>query len=265
MIVNQYWFWLTLACGAVFALERLFPWRREQAILRPQLGQDLFWIVLNGWFLGVIIGELFGVAIGGKTLSSHLDVLSARLSVSAVATWPLGVQALLFLVVADLVEWCVHNSLHRVGFLWRFHRLHHSIRTMDWLGNFRFHWMEIVIYKSVKYLPLALLGVRWEAILIAAVISTTIGNLNHANLRISWGPLRYLLNSPCMHLWHHDRSPGNRVGHNFAIVFSLWDWLFGTAYMPAGQVPKALGFRGDERYPASALGRLAEPFLSRPQ
>jgi sterol desaturase/sphingolipid hydroxylase (fatty acid hydroxylase superfamily) len=134
---------------------------------------------------------------------------------------------------------------------------------MDWLGNFRFHWMEIIIYKSVKYLPLALLGVRWEAILIAAVISTTIGNLNHSNLRISWGPLRYVLNSPCMHIWHHDRLPGNRVGRNFAIVFSLWDWLFGTAYMPRGEVPQALGFRGDESYPSGVLARMVEPFTPR--
>jgi len=53
-----------------------------------------------------------------------------------------------------------HNLLHRVPWLWTFHKVHHSITTMDWIGNWRFHWMEIVVYKTLQWLPLAWLKMR---------------------------------------------------------------------------------------------------------
>ncbi len=65
-----------------------------------------------------------------------------------------------------------------------------------------------------------------------------------------------------MHIWHHDKHPNNRVGYNFAVVFSLWDWIFGTAHMPLDRVPRALGFAGDERYPDDPLVRFVAPYVS---
>jgi sterol desaturase/sphingolipid hydroxylase (fatty acid hydroxylase superfamily) len=89
-----------------------------------------------------------------------------------------------------------------------------------------------------------------------------IGHLNHANLKISWGPLRYLLNSPRMHIWHHDKHPDRTAGVNFAVVFSLWDWIARTAYMPRHS-PDALGFEGDQRFPGALWWRFLLPFLDR--
>jgi sterol desaturase/sphingolipid hydroxylase (fatty acid hydroxylase superfamily) len=171
--------------------------------------------------------------------------------------------------VTDFMEWCIHNALHRVGWLWKIHRMHHSIVIMDWIGNFRFHWGELFIYKAVKYLPVALLGASWHALLAGAVIATFIGNLNHANIFFDWGPLRYLLNSPAMHIWHHDKKPEKRAGVNFAIVFSLWDWIFGTSYMPRfpkeAPMPQELGFGGMEKVSPSLLARFFIPFLDKKQ
>jgi sterol desaturase/sphingolipid hydroxylase (fatty acid hydroxylase superfamily) len=167
------------------------------------------------------------------------------------------------------LEWCVHNLLHRVPWLWEFHKLHHSIEELDWIGNFRFHWMEIVVYQSLTYFPLVILGVDGGVILAIAVAVTLIGHLNHSNLNITWGPLRYVVNSPRMHVWHHDYEwPADRpYGVNFGIALSLWDWLLGTAYWPAPekapqQQPRRLGFHGIERFPRTLLGRLTYP-LSR--
>jgi sterol desaturase/sphingolipid hydroxylase (fatty acid hydroxylase superfamily) len=175
---------------------------------------------------------------------------------------PFWIQFVVLLVLKDLIEWCIHNLLHRVPWLWEFHKLHHTIQTLDWIGSFRFHWIEVVVYKSISYFPLVVLGVRPDVILAVAVFGTLIGHLNHSNLAIDWGPLRFVLNSPRMHVWHHDVIPGGKHGQNFGIVLSVWDWLFGTAYMPNAGQPENLGFEGQEAYPRSLTGRLFYP-LSR--
>ena len=138
--------------------------------------------------------------------------------------WPFLAQFVAFLVLADFLQWCIHNLLHRVPWLWTFHKVHHSITTMDWIGNWRFHWVEIVVYKSLQWLPLAWLDASPEAVFAVAVVTTVWGDFNHANLDVGLGPLGYLLNSPRMHLWHHDQSSEGGVAKNFGIVLSVWDY-----------------------------------------
>jgi len=124
-----------------------------------------------------------------------------------------------------------------------------------------FHWMEIVVYKGLTYLPLVLLGIHGDVILWVAIVGTLWGHLNHANLNLKWGILRYILNSPRMHVWHHDIVQHGNAGQNFAILFSLWDWLFGTAYMPPDKKqPEQLGFEDMQNFPRSLFGRLVYPF-----
>jgi len=264
-MVEQYWFWLILVSFVVLLLERVMPWRKGQPFIRPQLAQDIFWWVFNGHIWVVFTAFLFTRLLMGTGVTASNVLNGFANTFASLSGYPLWTQVCVYLVLSDLLEWCIHNLLHRVGWMWRLHRVHHSIHIMDWFGNFRFHWAEHIIYKILKYLPLTLLGAEWEAILITAVVSTTIGNLNHANLNISWGPLRYVLNSPRMHIWHHDKSPDRPAGYNFAVVFSLWDWIFGTAYMPLDRVPKKIGFRNDEQVPENLLMRFLLPFLDRHQ
>ena len=86
------------------------------------------------------------------------------------------------------------------------------------------------VYKSLQWLPLALLGASPEAVFAVALVTTIWGDLNHANLDVGLGPLGYLLNSPPMHLWHHDQSSEGGAAKNFGIVFSVWDFVFGTRH-----------------------------------
>ena len=178
--------------------------------------------------------------------------------------WPVWAQIVVALLVIDLVQWCVHNLLHRVPWLWEFHKCHHSVADgeMDWIVSFRFQWTEVVVYKLVQYLPLAWFGFGIEAVMVHAIFGTFIGHLNHANLNWDWGPLRYVLNSPRMHIWHHDYDGDARTTVNYGIIFSLWDWMFGTAKLPA-EPPRLLGFEGVEAYPRGFFGHLAEPFRRR--
>ncbi|MHC4471228.1 MAG: sterol desaturase family protein [Planctomycetota bacterium] len=261
-MLSSYLFWLVLISLACAVAERVAPWRRGQRLLRPQLAQDLFWLVFNGF----LTAALFGGAL--EAMDRGLDRAFVAItglvpdSLRIIAGLSLPAQLLVVLVVRDFLEWCVHNLLHRVPWLWRFHRVHHSILTLDWIGNFRFHWLETIVYRALKLLPMAALGASWAPLLAADVLSTAIGHLNHSNLNISWGPLRYVLNSPRMHVWHHEREPRGRAGANFAVVFSLWDWVFGTAYMPREEAqPEEIGFVGQERVSDSLPMRFLLPFV----
>ncbi len=256
-----YFFWLLVVSAFCLVLERIWPWRKQQKMVRRQFVQDLFWLFFNGHYAGILVAYvaayLFMWAMPSIEQARGLNLLAAT---------PAWVQFIAFFLLKDFFEWCIHNMLHRVSWMWEFHKLHHSIEELDWIGNFRFHWMEIIIYQGLTYLPLIILGVQSNVILVIAVVATLIGHLNHSNLRISWGPLRYVINSPRMHVWHHDRDwPAERpYGVNFAICLSLWDWLFGTAYWPTPaqsptQQPKRLGFHGMEHYPDTLVGRFFDP------
>ncbi len=259
-----YFFWLLVVSAVCLLLERVRPWRKRQKMLRGQFAQDLFWLFFNGHYAGILVAHvaafLFAWALPAVDRAKSLDLLS---------TYPAWAQFLGFFLVKDFLEWGIHNLLHRVPWLWEFHKLHHSIEELDWIGNFRFHWMEIVVYQALTYLPLVVLGVDSRIILMIAVVVTLIGHLSHSNLNISWGPLRYVVNSPRMHVWHHDRDwPADRPhGVNFGIALSLWDWLFGTAYWPGReaspeQQPRRLGFDGLEEFPRGVVARFLYP-LSR--
>jgi len=259
---RSYFFWLVAVSLLCLALERIRPWRTEQRLVRAQFGQDVAWLLFNGHYAGILIAmataRLLGWASPTFARVESLDLVSKQ---------PIALQIAVFFVLKDLLEWCVHNLLHRVPWLWKFHQVHHSIVELDWIGNFRFHWMEIVVYHSVTYLPLSVLGVDARVLLPLGVLGTLIGDLNHSNLDVTWGPLRYVLNSPRMHVWHHDRAwpPHLPKGVNFGIQLSLWDWLFGTAWWPSPserprQQPDALGFPGDERLPRGFSARLLAPF-----
>ncbi|MCB0429636.1 MAG: sterol desaturase family protein [Flavobacteriales bacterium] len=250
-----YFFWLLVVSVFVFFLERLFPWRKEQKVMRKGIWQDFFFLVFNGHYLAIVISLATAWLL--SKIAHFFQISWNPESVNLLSGAPIWVQAIVFLVFKDLVEWWIHRALHTFPWLWRFHKLHHSIHDMDWIGNFRFHWMEVVVYKTLSYLPLTILGVDGNVILIIAVIGTLIGHLNHANLRWDYGPLRHILNSPRFHVWHHDKVNHQPHGQNFAIFFSFWDWLFGTAYWPEQpEQPEALGFQGDEKYPQPLWKRM---------
>lgn len=251
-----------LAVSALVMLaERLWPWRREQKQMRPALWSDAVHLVFNGHFLGLIF---FGVA--SYHLLPHIDHWLAGhgwtdvVYRNAAADWPLWIQIPIALFAIDFVQWCVHNLLHRVPFFWRFHETHHSVKDgeMDWIVSFRFQWTEVVVYRAVQYLPLAWFGFGEVAIMVHATFGTLIGHLNHSNLDLGHGRWRYILNSPRMHIWHHDYDRGGSDTVNFGIIFSVWDWLFGTAYMP-DHSPRKLGYPGVEEHPRDFFSQAIWP------
>jgi len=248
--IVTYYRWLAGLAVLFIALERAWPRLPNQRLFRPGWLSDAIYIVFNSRFAGVLAGYVAVLWL------QRLDAIFAR---GTLASWPWWAQFFTLLISIDFAKWSIHNLLHRTPWLWEFHKVHHSIVDMDWMGDWRFHWGEILVYNTLLYAPTALLGVRGEVALAVGVFDTLIGHFAHANLRWRIGWLKYIINSPEMHLWHHNHPDCGPINRNFALTLSIWDWIFGTAYLP-GHAPARLGFEGVERYPKQLPGQWWAPF-----
>lgn len=253
-----YWKWLAGLSLLFLLAERLRPARPAQPLLRRQWANDLFYLVFNGHVHALVAGG-WAAALALQTRELLGPWLAFAGPDEGLSTLPALAQFAILLPATDLLQWGVHWLLHRVPWLWQFHKVHHSIRDMDWAGNFRFHWMELVVYGTLLYVPLALLGGDPGPIFAVAIASTFWGHFNHANLDLGLGPLAWVLNSPRMHLWHHDASDEGGAAKNYGIVFSLWDRLLGTLFWPRDRAPARLGYAGDDELPRDLPRQLLFP------
>lgn len=249
---TNYFWGLILISLAVWLLEIVFPWRKEQSIFRKDFWLDAFYMFFNFFLFSIAISgfyELLGV------LFKDIGITAKSLSLIDLSTWPMWAQLLVFLVVLDFVQWFTHILLHRFKFLWKFHKVHHSVKEMGFAAHLRYHWMENVLYKPLKTFGVMILGgFEPEQAYIVHFVAITIGHLNHANIKLTWGPLRYILNNPVMHLYHHAHElPKGKYGVNYGISLSLWDYIFGTNYIPDDKGTIELGFKGDEDFPKDFL------------
>jgi sterol desaturase/sphingolipid hydroxylase (fatty acid hydroxylase superfamily) len=248
--VITYYHWLGALALLFIVMERIWPRIADQRWLRRAWLSDAAYVIFNSKYAGLLIGYVTVLWIG------RLDGIFARRWLAELPWWT---QFILLLVSIDFVKWCIHNLLHRVPWLWEFHKVHHSIVEMDWMGDWRFHWVEILVYNTLLFVPAAALGARGEVALAVGVFDTLIGHFAHANLRWRIGWLKYVINSPEMHLWHHNHPDCGPMHRNFALTLSVWDWMFRTAHLPAHD-PERLGFEGIERYPRELPGQWLAPF-----
>ena len=77
---------------------------------------------------------------------------------------------------------------------------------MGFAAHLRYHWMENVVYRVLEYIPLAMIGYGITDFFIVHAFAIVIGHFNHSNLRLPLGPLKYVLNNPQMHIWHHAKK-----------------------------------------------------------
>ncbi len=261
---HNYFYWLIALSLIVWLLEIVVPWRTKQAIVRKQFWLDGFYMFFN-FFIFSLIGFYAVSNVVTQAFNDFLLLFGLNNIVAInIQKWPVWSQLILMFVIADFIQWNIHRLLHKSARLWEFHKVHHSVEEMGFAAHLRFHWMESVIYKTLQYIPLAMIGFGLKDFFIIHIIAVAIGHLNHSNLQFTYGPLKYIFNNPVMHIWHHSKKlVDKRDGVNFGLSLSIWDYLFKTAYIPKSGRDIKLGFKEIDRYPRSFFGQMMEPFKRR--
>ncbi len=304
---HSYFYWLILVSVFFFVLEVVLPWRKKQAIPRKDFWLDAFYMFFNFFLFSLIIYNAASTVVVDLFNDGIKAVFGFDLQgMNPLNSWPIWAILLVGMVVRDFTQWWIHRLLHRVDWLWEYHKVHHSVEQMGFAAQLRYHWMENVVYRTLEYIPLALLGIGLYDFFVIHIFALTWGHFNHANISVSgrvsgavvgaligiilsmglldvtlfndfpvigkWaiffasvaagslllGPvMRKLFNSPEMHIWHHahDLPESRRYGVNFGLTLAIWDYLFGTAYVPSSGRDIKLGFPGVEEFPQGFVGQ----------
>lgn len=254
------YFWGLIAISLfVWILEIAFPWRKQQSIFRRDFWLDTFYMFFNFFIFAIVISGVYKII---ELAFGEFNVTMKSLTILDISAWPMWLQLLVFFIILDFVQWFTHILLHKYRFLWKFHKVHHSVKEMGFAAHLRYHWMENIFYKPLKTFGVMILGgFEPEQAFIVHFLAISIGHFNHSNIKITWGPLKYLLNNPVMHLYHHSYVlPEGSYGVNFGISLSLWDYIFKTNYIPEDSGTIELGFPGDEKFPEGFLGQITYGF-----
>ena len=233
-------------------IERAFALNREQKILRAGWRVDMAYFFVSHLliqfiylFTNAFAGTLFGWAATEGLQGFVLGL-------------PIWLQFLMAVFLADLFQYWTHRVHHKLGFLWRFHAVHHSSHAMDWLAGSRTHFVEILWTRGFVMIPLYVCGFAETALNAYIVLVGVQAVAIHANIGINFGPLRYLLVTPQFHHWHHAKD-ADYVDANYAVHLPLIDMMFGTYRCPKGEWPEAYGIVSGEP-PSGFWGQFMHPF-----
>jgi sterol desaturase/sphingolipid hydroxylase (fatty acid hydroxylase superfamily) len=257
-----------VTCLAFFALEVLFP--RERSSLASYLrgfGYIAVSVAINTAVLTALIA-LSGAEPGaaGMGVNQTRQPL-ALLDLSTLTNSPqLGTRLLGYALatfgiacVSDFFYYWLHRAQHRFSWLWRFHRIHHSITELNATNSYHHVAEDLFQFVAVTVPMSFLLGVETGPVpWIAIVVVQTHGYFIHSPVRINIGPLRYMFSDNRVHRIHHSTDP-RHLNRNFATSTPLWDLMFGTAYFPAKDEWPAVGLH-DVQEPRTVRDFLFLPF-----
>ena len=220
------WFVVSLFFSAlVFVPLEKAAGRLPQSPLREEWRTDLAYFFMSHVLVQFI---LILVTAWTTTITGLASFPSVQAAIQSLPVWG---QFLVAVLCADLAQASLHRAYHNIPWLWRFHAVHHSSRTMDWLAGSRIHFVEIVLTRGAVLLPLVILGFSQPAINAYVILVGLQAVLAHANLGLRFGWLEYLLVLPRYHHWHHAREP-DYVDVNYAIHLPLVDMLMRTFKLP---------------------------------
>ena len=243
-----------IATGLMFApIERFWPHKSEQRLFRTEWREDLFYYLLSSMLVQVL--TFLALAPSGL-INAHSEWLSGFRG--GVASLPWVVQFAIAMLATDFVQYWFHRAFHRIPFLWGFHAVHHSAKSMDWLAGSRMHFVEIILLRGVTSLPLLTLGFAPSVMQAYVAMVYIYASLVHANLRGDFNRFGHWMVTPRFHHWHHGLEE-EAVDKNFAIHFPLWDKLFGTFHLPKGRWPENYGV--PEQVPQGYWRQLKYPFV----
>jgi sterol desaturase/sphingolipid hydroxylase (fatty acid hydroxylase superfamily) len=162
-------------------------------------------------------------------------------------------------VISEISGYWGHRLSHEIPWLWRFHRVHHSAPTLDWLAPNRRHPLDALVARSSTALPVLALGFAVPTVATYFALKRLQGLFVHANVDVRFGMLERVIATPFFHHWHHSAEPGT-WNTNYSGSLPAVDWLFGTLHLP-DHWPTEYGCDGD--VPDSGyVARIASPWRS---
>jgi sterol desaturase/sphingolipid hydroxylase (fatty acid hydroxylase superfamily) len=243
-----------IVTGLMFApIERFWPRHAGQRLFRPEWPEDLFYFLVSSMMVQVL--TFLALAPSKTILANSGDGFEAFRAGVAALPWLL--QFGLIMLLTDLAQYWLHRAFHRVPFLWGFHAVHHSAKSMDWLAGARMHFLEIIALRGLTSLPLLTLGFAPSAMQAYIALVYVYASLVHANVRGDFDRLGRWLVTPRYHHWHHGLEK-EAIDVNFAIHFPFLDRLFGTHHFPKARWPQAYGV--PENVPSGYGAQFAYPF-----
>ena len=224
--------------GLLFVpLERMFPRYRDQRLFRNEWREDLFYYFISSMMVQVLT---FLATAPALLISAHTTLTGFR---AAIGAQPFVLQVFEIMLFTDLVQYWVHRAFHRVPALWRFHAVHHSAKSMDWIAGARMHFLEIVVLRGVTAIPIFATGFQPIAIQAYLLIVYVYSAFIHANVGWNLEGIGRFFVTPRFHHWHHGVER-EAIDVNFAIHFPWLDRLFGTHHLPKGKWPEGYGVGG---------------------
>jgi sterol desaturase/sphingolipid hydroxylase (fatty acid hydroxylase superfamily) len=243
---------IVVMLAVIGSLER---WRPvEKMVDRAAVRTDVVYTLIHR--LGLFRLALF------FSIDPVWDLLFSELRLAGVSTWQLdqslaplwpGVSDtawfafVAYLLMFDFVDYWLHRGQHQFRWWWSLHALHHSQRQMTMWSDNRNHLLDDLIRDSVIVLVARAIGIAPGQFVAVVACTQLLESLSHANVRLWFGPVfERVLVSPRFHRLHHSIGLGHESrgrdtlgGHNFAVLFPVWDQLFGTAnfqlrYDPTG-------------------------------
>jgi sterol desaturase/sphingolipid hydroxylase (fatty acid hydroxylase superfamily) len=251
------WFALSFLFSMLILIpiEKAFSLHKDQYVLRRGWRTDMAYFFVSHLaiqfiflFVNAFSDVLFGWAVN-DTFQGHLRAL------------PIWVQFILATILADLFQYATHRLHHKIPLLWRFHAIHHSSQSMDWLAGSRTHLVEVLTTRAMVMVPLYLCGFSEQALNAYVILVGVQAVAIHANVGINFGWLRYVIATPQFHHWHHSKDR-EYMDANYAVHLPVIDMLFGTYKCPKGKWPADYGIVSGEP-PSTFWGQLVHPFKSR--
>ena len=246
---------VVLSALAISFFEWKYPHYQKWHPDRNDFNNDLIFMVLVQVLLPRLLS--FFVAL---TLLVALNQNGSIVNVGWPHEWPVVVQVLLMLLVADFLRYWLHRAAHEwVQPLWRLHAVHHSPQKLYWLNVGRFHPVEKTIQFLFDALPFILLGVSETVLALYFIFYSVNGFFQHCNIELRLGFLNYIVSGPELHRWHHSRKI-EESNRNYGNNLIIWDTLFGTRYLPDDKHAGELGLI-NRHYPQSFFMQMKTPFI----
>jgi sterol desaturase/sphingolipid hydroxylase (fatty acid hydroxylase superfamily) len=230
-------------------MEKVFPAKKNQKTFRPHWITDLFYFLgqyLLWGFLVIWILSYFSFWLNEIVPSEFRNIIKKQ------ANW---IQIIEVVILSDFLIYWGHRLQHKVDFLWRFHKVHHSSDHLDWLAAHREHPLDSIYTIGIINLPAFIMGFSLEALTGLIAFRGIWAIYIHSNVKLPLGILGKIIGSPELHHWHHDLE---RDRGNYANISPMMDIIFGTHTSPKEE-PKQFGIK--ESFPKSYLGQLIHPIF----